>query len=308
MDYAVLDRAARRVRQAADGLAGLISRHDAEHFTVAAWQEMAAAIGGHIAELDRSVKQVYKGFGLTSPQGRILEFMKAHLGEVVGKDELRGVAAIHEWARRIRELRVEHGWPIASSTNRVDLSPGEYILEGPAPDEALAERWQLAKDIRNAKVNGKAVSGKTRGLMLLQAVSPDVADKDQPAYVMKIPSYARRIRELDEEGWQIESNIDNPSLPAGSYRLISMERRPERVRRAIKLRYRVMERDGWKCTACGRNPNKHHVVLQVHHIKPVSRRGGEDPENLITLCAEDHAGRHAVMNDAAKDDLLEHWS
>ncbi len=261
-----------------------------------------------MAEVDSSVKQVYKVFGLTSPQHRILEYMKAHVGEVVGKEQLRGVAAIHEWARRIRELRVEHGWPIASSTNRIDLAPGQYILEGLEPDEAIAHRWRLVKDIRNAKVNGKAVSGKTRGLMLLKKISPEVADKDQLSYVMKIRSYARRIRELDEEGWQIESNIDNPRLPAGSYRLISMERRPERVRRAIKRRYQVMERDGWKCTACGRNPDKHHVVLQVHHIKPVSRRGDNDPDNLITLCAEDHAGRHAVMKDVPTDDLLEHWN
>jgi 5-methylcytosine-specific restriction endonuclease McrA len=34
-----------------------------------------------------------------------------------------------EWARRVRELRDEEGWPIFPHKDRADLKPGQYILE-----------------------------------------------------------------------------------------------------------------------------------------------------------------------------------
>jgi hypothetical protein len=32
--------------------------------------------------------------------------------------------------------------------------------------------------------------------------------------------------------------------------------------------------------------------LEIHHLKPVSQGGGNDIENLVTLCSEHHKGRH----------------
>jgi 5-methylcytosine-specific restriction endonuclease McrA len=55
-----------------------------------------------------------------------------------------------------------------------------------------------------------------------------------------------------------------------------------------KLQRQVLERDGWRCQqVCGSMQN-----LQVHHLKPRSRFGGDKEQNLITLCAECHARRH----------------
>jgi hypothetical protein len=297
-----MDSAIGELRHAANELSAKLDGLSLQDMSTAEWHEVAASIGRHMAALDTSVKLAYEGFDLESPQNRILDYLKLHVGEVVGKDQLRGVAAIHEWARRIRELRVEQGWPILSSTTSVTLTPGQYLLEGLQPDEALAQRWRRAKTIRN-----QGGSGKNRGLELLKALSPAPADKEQLAYVMKIKSYARRIRELDEEGWQVESNIDNAALPAGSYRLVSFERRPPRVRRAVKLRHRILGRDGWRCQDCRRTPDDDHVTLKVHHVRPVSRAGDDDPSNLVTLCSDDHAGRHAMARGATSDDLVGRW-
>lgn len=35
--------------------------------------------------------------------------------------------------------------------------------------------------------------------------------------------------------------------------------------------------------------------LNVHHIKPVSEGGGDEPENLITLCKDCHKEVHHEM-------------
>ena len=54
-----------------------------------------------------------------------------------------------------------------------------------------------------------------------------------------------------------------------------------------ELQRQVMERDGWRCQACGSIQN-----LQVHHLKFRSQSGSDEEHNLITLCAECHARMH----------------
>lgn len=57
--------------------------------------------------------------------------------------------------------------------------------------------------------------------------------------------------------------------------------RDERARRD----YRILERDGWRCAVPGCTSLRN---LQVHHIRFRSHRGGDEPENLVTLCAWHH--------------------
>jgi 5-methylcytosine-specific restriction endonuclease McrA len=54
-----------------------------------------------------------------------------------------------------------------------------------------------------------------------------------------------------------------------------------------ELHQQVLERDGWRCQACGSLQQ-----LQVHHQKFRSHSGGDVEQNLITLCAECHEQKH----------------
>jgi hypothetical protein len=204
----------------------------------------------------------------------------------------------------VRELRVEKGWPIESGVTRDDFPYDHYRLTADEPDEDLADRWRVAKAARNLKKpGGKDAAGRARLLHYLQMISPRPADKEQLAYVAKIQEWPRRLRELEEEGWQIVSNVDDPTLPPGSYRLPTLEKRPPRVREAIKLRYTILDRDKRTCQDCGRTPAQG-ASLQIHHILPVHKGGENNEENLITLCIQCHGGRHALMGGAPKDELL----
>ncbi|MDP2327184.1 MAG: HNH endonuclease [Dehalococcoidia bacterium] len=60
---------------------------------------------------------------------RLREYFLARVGQVLGSDELRAVAGISEWARRVRELRDDEGYQILTHNDRSGLKPGEYILE-----------------------------------------------------------------------------------------------------------------------------------------------------------------------------------
>ena len=68
---------------------------------------------------------------------RIGQFLRANIGQIVTSKQLRDAAgtSVSEWARRVRELRDEEGWPILTHHDSADLKVGQYILTGPPPEE-----------------------------------------------------------------------------------------------------------------------------------------------------------------------------
>lgn len=69
---------------------------------------------------------------------KLRAFFEKHVGEVVTSEQLRKVAEISEWARRVRELRDEEGMQILSHNDRDDLKPNEYLLETLVPRPVIA--------------------------------------------------------------------------------------------------------------------------------------------------------------------------
>jgi 5-methylcytosine-specific restriction endonuclease McrA len=61
----------------------------------------------------------------------MLEYFRANVGSMLSGEEIRYVANnMTEWARRVRELRTECGWPIVTrNTGRPDLNVGFYVLQ-----------------------------------------------------------------------------------------------------------------------------------------------------------------------------------
>lgn len=59
------------------------------------------------------------------------------------------------------------------------------------------------------------------------------------------------------------------------------------IERTVALpakRYRVFQRDEWRCVSCGKDPVNHGVILHVDHIDPRSKGGVDRLENYQTLC------------------------
>ncbi|CAL9457470.1 hypothetical protein SUDANB171_02551 [Streptomyces sp. enrichment culture] len=292
------------MRAAAEQYLAILEQAESVAMARDAWLECAAELGHWSAEQRAGLSDVNRRLGITSGREAILLYLRRHVRESVPGTALAGVSGITEWARRVRELRVEFGYQIESGVTRDDMPYENYMLMAEEPDEDLADRWRLAKSARNLKKpGGKSESGRARLIHYLTQISPRPADKEQLAYVAKIHEWPRRLRELEEEGWQIDSNVDDPSLPPGSYRLATLERRPPRVRKSIKLRYRILDRDDRTCQDCGRTPTQG-VALQIHHEVPVHWGGTNDESNLVTLCIQCHGGRHALMGGPPEDELL----
>jgi hypothetical protein len=71
-------------------------------------------------------------------RSKLREHFLNNIGRIMDSDELREVAGgITEWARRVRELRLEEGYQIQTHNDRGDLKPGQYLLEEPKPIPAF---------------------------------------------------------------------------------------------------------------------------------------------------------------------------
>src|SRR5438477_354199 len=60
---------------------------------------------------------------------------------------------------------------------------------------------------------------------------------------------------------------------------------PRRKVLAADVRWKILKRDRYRCVACGKSPaTEPGVELEVDHIVPVARGGGNEEINLRTLC------------------------
>jgi 5-methylcytosine-specific restriction endonuclease McrA len=68
------------------------------------------------------------------------------------------------------------------------------------------------------------------------------------------------------------------------------KRNAERAKMSETLRYDVLKRDGFRCRLCGLSADDG-VKLHVDHIKPVSKGGKTELNNLRTLCDRCNFGK-----------------
>ncbi len=245
-------------------------------------------------------------------KARILAYLQSRVGDVVYGEELFAVSGIHEWARRVRELRVEDGYDIS------ELGGSAYRLEQTAANSGRAEQWRLANEIRRRP--GSALE---RIQAFLAANEGRVVAREQIDYVAKIKEGSRRVRELrDEHGWPINSHIDERELRPGQYRLVSADpadrRDPRQRLYPEELRERVFARDDYTCRECGRNREKAlaagdtRFYLEVHHTKAVaeqldalSQEELNAIDNLETLCHRDHAEKTGAFQERRRSERRE---
>lgn len=236
-----------------------------------------------------------RGAAGAGAKARILGHFKENVGKELYGEELAAVSGIQEWARRVRELRVEDGYDIR------ETGQSSYVLVSDDPNTERADQWRLANSIRSG-----GGSARDRIAELLEATVGGTVTRDQVDYVGKIKEGSRRLRELrDEHGWPIETYIDDPALRPSEYRLLSTDpadrREPSQRLYPDSLRQEVFERDHYTCQVCGRDRGKaeaagdtrfylelHHRVAVADEVETLPAKERHAPENLITLCHADH--------------------
>ncbi len=246
-----------------------------------------------------------------SARDRILHYFLKYPRVIINGDELLVVSGIQEYARRVRELKIQFGWSIVSGVtakemyaenefplkniNPESMGPSDYILVSKRQDRDAAFRWQLANDIRKENIGVR-----DKLLKYFRANVGKQITGEELKYLAKNRSeWGRRVRELRTEfGWPIVTrNSGRPDLDVGVYLLEADRQSPEHDRQ-IKdvVKREVLRRDEYKCTKCNwsheewnRSDPRH---LELHHAKPHAEGGENTEENLITLCTVCHDDVH----------------
>jgi len=246
-----------------------------------------------------------------SARDRILHYFKKYPAVIIRGDELLVVSGIQEYARRVRELKVQFGWSIVSglTVNQMSdenefplpdigvntMGPSDYILLSTEQDRDAAHRWHLANEIRREDI---AVRDK-----ILKFLRKNVGQKvtgEELKYLAKDRSeWARRVRELRTEyGWPVVTqSTGRPDLDVGVYLLEADRQSPKHDRHIPDpVKRNVLRRDNYKCTICNwshdlwnRSDPRH---LELHHQKPHAEKGENTEDNLVTLCTVCHDDIH----------------
>jgi hypothetical protein len=259
----------------------------------------------------------------SSARDRVLAYLRHYPHVVINGDELMVVSGIAEWARRLRELRVQFGWAIYSGVTFRDMAeaaraaeddeeiaslelaigvdpsrvkPDQYVLMKEQQDRRSAHRWNVLNEVRRKKIS---VADK-----IIEYFRKNVGDQitgEELKYLAKDKKeWARRVRELrTEQGWPIVTkNSGRQDLDVGVYVLEEDRQTYEHDRKIPDpVRVAVLQRDGFKCVQCGWNrsmlsPEDPRKMLELHHIKHHVHMGENTAENLITLCNVHHDEEH----------------
>ena len=246
-----------------------------------------------------------------SARDRILHYFRQYPQTVINGDELLVVSGIQEYARRVRELKVQFGWAIVSgktakemaeenefpldTVDIASMTPSDYILLSVEQDRDAAHRWNLANEIRR-----ESLSVRDKLLNFFRSnVGKNITGEELKYLAKDRSEWARRVRELRTEfGWPIVTkNTGRPDLDVGVYLLEADRQSPEHDRLIPDpVKRAVLRRDQHTCTKCGWNHDEWNRSdprhLELHHKEHHAKGGENTEENLVTVCTVCHDDIH----------------
>lgn len=184
----------------------------------------------------------------------------------------------------------------------------DYRKLGRYNDTTIARRfgtWNKALDRARLRIrhsndtSDEALFENILSLWTHYGRQPRRADLSRPPSKYSQSPYNRRFR-----SWKmalqafVEYANESSSIERVVERDPGQEKKPASRDPNLRLRYRVLSRDKFKCVACGASPAIDSAVqLHVDHITPWSQGGETVLANLRTLCANCNLGKGALVSD-----------
>ena len=156
-----------------------------------------------------------------SGQARMVAYLRAQVGRIVHTDELMIVAGIADYARRIREIRTDLGWPLISGMAVRDMradafsvsgqagslpsamAADEYLLIEDRQDKDAPRRWALAGELQKTQAN--AID--KIGIFLTRSVGHRVTAEELRYVAGNSAEWTASVRELHQRGWRISARM-----------------------------------------------------------------------------------------------------
>ena len=177
--------------------------------------------------------------------------------------------------------KVERSWDPSKDITSIDTVFKEYRAQ------YLYQKKELRAELETLPSRGSVKKKKIGRNYYYYLVYRD-GMKIKTDYISKLePVELKKL--IDKRRWILKQlkTIDTALYVLG------IARRSQEVGQA--KRFLVLERDGFACQYCGRNPREHRVALVVDHINP-KKHGGENAiDNLITACVECNSGKRARL-------------
>ena len=116
------------------------------------------------------------------------------------------------------------------------------------------------------------------------------------AFIQYINSADDSSNKIEETERPIEKqNLPNKNIAAKDSAVAKKEHKTTRDIN-LRLRFKVMARDNFKCRICGKSPaTDPKITLHIDHIIPWSKGGETIFENLQTLCSECNLGKSDLI-------------
>lgn len=151
--------------------------------------------------------------------------------------------------------------------------------------------WDACSNARLRRIANDPNSG-GNGSVASAILEERIAREKFERYVRKALEAAGPIAgEGDGNGGSLAARFYELMSELGIYRAPQKCREPVRKKLSHSKRMAVFERDGFKCKLCGRQKN-----LTIDHVQPFSKGGGDDRENLQTLCLSCNISKGAKVN------------
>lgn len=185
---------------------------------------------------------------------------------------------------------------VSKDFNLISISMAEYNNYGYFDNSTIIRRfgsWNQALllagiDIRNRFFTEQELFDNLENVWIIKGKQPTRRDMDDKS-VSKISSgaYLRRYNKWSDA---LKCFVNYINQEADEIDVIPEynNKNTHKTNRDInlRLRFKVMQRDNFKCCMCGASPAKNpSVVLHIDHIIPWSKGGETLIDNLQTLCS-----------------------
>jgi hypothetical protein len=122
---------------------------------------------------------------------------------------------------------------------------------------------------------------------------PNYSEVRKPHCEFQVATYERRFGSWRAalEAFVTFANFSDVAPPEGAREANAFTRRTSRSI-DLRLRFKVLSRDSFRCRSCGVSPaTQRGVHLEVDHIVPWSKGGETEFDNLQTLCSACNQGK-----------------
>ena len=192
----------------------------------------------------------------------------------------------------------------AKILNLSSLSMKEYDENGKYSSSAISRRfgtWNKALgaaklDYRNRTFSNQELFENLEKVWIKLGKQPTKRDMDNTV-ISEISSGAY-LRRFGQWSNALKSFINHINEQEVEYFSTANNESIHKTKRDINLRMRflVMQRDNFKCCACGASPAKDpSVELHIDHIIPWAKGGETIIDNLQTLCSKCNLGKSDLL-------------